>query len=215
MGGGLFFAWYLLSKRGGKSSGVSSALSNDIVTVTKLQIALLAEARDIQSQLSDLSLQADLDTPEGLSEFLQETALSLLRNPQYWSHAQSSSQAVPSRDEAGRMFEKFSIAERRKFGVETLSRTNGRVRSQSVEIDPDIEPAEYIVVTLLVGTEDDRPLFDPIYSAEDLKQALETLAAIPPNALSIFELLWSPQTSTDSLSYDELLTEYTELVPLG
>lgn len=215
MGGGLFFAWYLLSKRDGKSSGASSELSNDIVTVTKLQIALLAEARDIQSQLTDLSLQADLDTPEGLSEFLQETVLALLRHPEYWSHAQSSSQAVPSRDEAGRMFETFSIAERRKFGVETLSRTNGRVRSQSVEIDPDIEPAEYIVVTLLVGTEDDRPLFNPIYSAEDLKQALETLAAIPPNALSIFELLWSPQTSTDSLSYDELLTEYTELVPLG
>jgi uncharacterized membrane protein len=215
VGGGLFFAWYLLSKRGGKSSGTSSELSNDTVTVTKLQIALLAEARDIQSQLSDLSLQADLDTPEGLSEFLQETALSLLRNPQYWSHGQSSSQAVASRDEAGRMFEKLSIAERSKFAVETFSRTNGHVRSPSVEIDPDIEPAEYIVVTLLVGTEDDRPLFDPIYSAEDLKQALETLAAIPANALSIFELLWSPQTSTDSLSYDELLTEYTELLPLG
>jgi uncharacterized membrane protein len=99
--------------------------------------------------------------------------------------------------------------------VETFSRVNDRVRDRSVEIDPDVEPAEYIVVTLLVGTEDDRPLFDPIYSVEDLKQALGILAAIPPNSLAIFELLWSPQVSTDSLSYDELLTEYAELLPLG
>jgi uncharacterized membrane protein len=183
--------------------------------VTKLQVALLAEARDIQSQLTDLSLQADLDTPEGLSEFLQETALSLLRKPEYWSHAQSSSEAVASRDEATRIFEQLSIAERSKFGVETLSRTNGRVRSRSIEIDPNIEPSEYIVVTLLVGTEDDRSLFNRIYSAEDLKEGLEKLAAIPPNSLAIFELLWSPQTSTDSISYDELLTEYAELIPLG
>jgi uncharacterized membrane protein len=215
-GGGLFFVWYLLSKRSQKSSfGGSSELTNDTVTVTKLQVALLAEARDIQLELTDLSVQADLDTPSGLSEFLQETALALLRKPEYWSYGQSSSEAVASRDEAGRMFEQLSISERSKFSVETFSRVNDHTRSRTVEIDPEIEPAEYIVVTLLVGTEDDRSLFDLIYSAEDLKQALETLAAIPPNSLSIFELLWSPQVSTDSLSYDELLTEYAELVPLG
>jgi uncharacterized membrane protein len=215
VGGGLFLVWYLLSKRGGRSSVSSSALSNDTVTVTKLQIALLAEARDLQLQLTDLSIQADLDTPEGLSEFLQETAIALLRKPEYWSYVQSSSQTVKSRDEATRMFEQLSISERRKYGVETLSRTNGRVRERSISVDPDRKPAEYIVVTLLVGSEDDRSLFDPIYSAGDLKQALEKLAAIPPNYLTVFELLWSPQSSTDSLGYDQLLTEYAELMPLG
>ncbi len=176
---------------------------------------MLAEARDIQLQLTELSTTADLDTPEGLSEFLQETVLSLLRKPEYWSYGQSSSETVASREEAGQMFEQMSIAERSKFGVETFSRVNDRARSGSISIEPDIEPAEYIVVTLLVGAEDDRPLFDPVYSTEDLKQALERLATIPPNSLAIFELLWSPQVSTDSLSSEELLTKYAELVPLG
>ncbi|RMG06582.1 MAG: DUF1517 domain-containing protein [Cyanobacteria bacterium J055] len=217
VGVGVFLLWYLLSQRGKRSAAPGSAaeLANDTVTVTQLQVALLAEARDIQAELTDLGLEADLDTPEGLSEFLQETALALLRKPEYWSHVRSVSQTVGNREAAKRLFEQISIAERSKFGVESFSRVNDRVRDRSISVSPDRDPAEYIVVTLLVATEDDRPLFDPVYSAEDLKHALETLAAIPPSYLAVFELLWSPQVSTDSLSYDELLTQYADMMPIG
>lgn len=216
-GVGVFLLWYLLCQRGKKSAAPGSAaeLTNDTVTVMQLQVALLAEARDLQVELSDLGLEADLDTPEGLSEFLQETALALLRKPEYWSYVRSVSQTVSSREAAKRMFEQMSISERSKFGVESFSRVHDRVRDRSISVDAGREPAEYIVVTLLVGTEDDRPLFDPVYSAEDLKHALETLAAIPPSYLAVFELLWSPQVSTDSLSYDELLTQYADMMPIG
>jgi len=50
-----------------------------------------------------------------------------------------------------------------------------------------------------------------VKSRQDLETALETIAAIPSSQLLIFELLWSPQVQGDSLSYDELLTEYTDM----
>ena len=68
------------------------------------------------------------------------------------------------------------------------------------------------MVTLLIGTENDRPLFGDVYSAKELKQALEQIAATPPEYLTVFELLWTPQSETESLTYDELLTEYTKLM---
>lgn len=41
------------------------------------------------------------------------------------------------------------------------------------------------------------------------------MASIRSDYLMVFELLWSPQTETDSLTYDELLTEYTEMVQIA
>jgi uncharacterized membrane protein len=76
------------------------------------------------------------------------------------------------------------------------------------------EPGSYIVVTLLIGTESDRPLFGNIYSTSELKQVLERVAATPPEYLSKFELLWTPQVETESLTYDEMLTEYTNMMQL-
>jgi uncharacterized membrane protein len=67
----------------------------------------------------------------------------------------------------------------------------------------------------LVGTEDDKPLFDEIHSPQDLETALKQIAATTPDYLLIFELLWSPQDPSDSLTYDELLTEYTEMLQIA
>jgi hypothetical protein len=135
------------------TASVKNELENDTVTVSKVQVALLAQARSIQSQLSSLTLNADTQTSAGLA-----------RNP----------------------------------------------------ILPDsTESADYIVVTLLVGTAYDKPLFGEIRTTESLQQALEQMAAIPSEHLLVFELLWSPQAETDSLTYDELLTEYTDMISIA
>ncbi len=214
IGGGVAIAWYLLAKNN-STQGTAKELENDIVTVTKLQIALLANARDLPSQLRNLSYNADLETPEGRVEFLQEVALSLLRYPEYWSHAFSSSQTVKSLAQAEQVFEQLSIAERSKFSAETFSHVHGQVRERStVAVDDDNQPAAYIVVTLLIGTEDDRPLFGSIHSTAELQQALQRVAAITQDYLLVVELLWTPQKDTDVLSYDQLLTGYADLVQL-
>jgi len=71
------------------------------------------------------------------------------------------------------------------------------------------------VVTLLIGTEDDQPLFDTVYSPEDLETALKKVAATTPEYLLVFELLWCPQDASDSLTYEELLTEYTDMLQIA
>lgn len=210
-GGAIAAIWLIRSKR---ATTPVSELENDIVTVTKLQVSLLASARDIQSHLTDLSLSAELDTPEGLTEFLQESALSLLRHPEYWTHVQTHSETVKSREEAGQVFERLSIQERSKFSAETFSNVGGKIRQNQSRPQSEGDPASYLVVTLLLGTEDDHPLFGPLHSAEELRSALQQVAAITPDYLLVFELLWSPQEATDSLSYDDLLTQYSDLVQI-
>jgi uncharacterized membrane protein len=202
-----------MSKRGA-GAAPANELDNDVVTVSKLQVALLASARQIQQQLNETSLSADLETPEGRCEFLQETALGLLRHPEYWVRAQAVSETVENRDKAGQRFQELSIEERSKFSAETFANVGGQVKYREALPDAGDELASYIVVTLLVGTEDDRPLFDQVYSDEELKAALQRAAAITPEYLLVLEVLWSPQEDTDVLTEEQLLTLYGDLVQI-
>ena len=190
-------------------------LENDIVTVSKLQVALRSSARSLQSELSELTLEADTETTKGLKELLEASALALLRNSENWTHILGSSQTISSREEAETVFNRLSIEERSKFSAETLTNVDGKIRQRSlVEPTPDEELAAYIVVTLLIGTADDRPLFAPIDSAQAMQEALKKVASVQSDYLMVFELLWSPQVETDSLTEAELATEYADLVAL-
>lgn len=190
-------------------------LDNNIVTVSKIQIGLLSQAHAVQKQLTDLSLQIDTSTPEGLTELMQESVLALLRTPENWTHVSTSSKTVKSREEAEKLFNQISIEERTKFSAETLTNVKGKIRQLPQDIKPEQEPGTYIVVTLLIGTENDRPMFGNVYSSQDLKQALEKIAATPPEYLSVFELLWTPQSETESLTYDEMLSEYANMMQIA
>lgn len=194
-----------------KSSKREREIDNKIVTVSQIQVALLAQARSIQSQLSAISLSIDPNTSEGLSQLLQESALALLRSPENWQYVLTSSQKC-DRDRAEAIFNQLSIQQRSKFSAETLVNVAGRLSKQEPVASSDA--AEYIVVTLLIGTAHDKPLFDTVRTIEALKQALETIAAIDPEYLLKFELLWTPQAETDSMTYVELLSEYADMVPL-
>jgi uncharacterized membrane protein len=198
---------------GGSNGG--NELSNDIVTVTQVQVALLAQARYIQESLTQLSSDADLSDSTGLSNFLRETVLALLRSPENWSHAKLNSQTVRGRAQASQLFEQLSIQERSKLTAETLVNVEGKVRRQAIKVQENADPASYIVVTLLVGTADDRPLGQPIHSAEELTEVLKRLGGIAPSYLMIYELIWSPQDASDSLSRDQLLAHYPDLVQIA
>jgi uncharacterized membrane protein len=202
-------------ENGNAFSSESDELDNDLVTVSQVQVALLAQTKGLQSQLSELTRQADTSTPEGLLELLQESALLLLRNPENWSHVLASSQSV-SMDKAEQLFNQLSLQKRSNFTAETLTNVGGTIKQKEAVI-PGLEedPAAYIVVTLLVGTAHDQPLFEKVRSPEALKDALEKVASVPSDYLLKFELLWSPQVEEDSLTYDELLTEYTDMVQIA
>jgi uncharacterized membrane protein len=197
-----------------KSSGAGEA-DNDTVTITQLQVGLLAQDRDIQDRLSELTLEADMNTPEGRSEMLKETVLALLRSPENWSHVRSHSQVAKSREVAGEIFGQISMTERSKVESETLVNVGGKVRQKALKQAEDFDPGSYIIVTLLVGTENDQPLFAPVHTTDDLKAALQTLGAISTDYLLTLELLWNPQDSRESLTYDEMLEVYPELGTIG
>ncbi|GAP96764.1 DUF1517 domain-containing protein [Leptolyngbya sp. NIES-2104] len=212
IGGVGFFVWYLLKM--GKSNKGQKELDNDVVTVTKVQVGLLAEGRAIQPQLAEIVQQAETETIEGLHAQLQEAALALLRMPENWSHVQASSETVKTRDEAEKRFNQLSIAERTKYTTETLTNANGKLVQKEFELDPDKEPASYIVVTLIVGTADDQPLFSEIRTTEALKDVLHQLSSLNFEYLMRFELQWTPQVEGDSLTYDEMLLEYPEMLQI-
>jgi uncharacterized membrane protein len=193
----------------------NNELDNDIVTVSKLQVALQSSALSLQSELSELTLEADTETTQGLRKLLEEAALVLLRNADNWTHVLGSSQTIDRREEAETVFNRLSIEERSKFSAETLTNVDGKIRQKEVvESDRNQGTTAYIVVTLLIGTADDRPLFGQIDSAQAMQEALKNVAAMRSDYLMVFELLWSPQVETDTLTEAELATEYADLVPI-
>ncbi len=211
IGGAGFFVWYLLKT--GKKTG-RGELENDIVTVTKVQVGLLAEGRAIQPQLAAIVEEADTETTEGLFAELQEAVLALLRMPENWSHVRASSETVKTREQAEKVFNQLSIAERSKYTTETLTNSSGKLTRKDFELDPNKDPASYIVVTLLVGTADDKPLFSEIRTTEALKTVLTQLSSLNSDYLMRFELQWTPQIDGDRLTYDEMLMEYPEMLQI-
>ncbi|MBW4482452.1 MAG: DUF1517 domain-containing protein [Tildeniella torsiva UHER 1998/13D] len=199
---------------GPAAAGSQSELLNDIVTVSRLQVALLAGARELQRDLDRIAVSADLTTSAGLAAQLRETVLALLRHPDYWTHVRAESQTVSGRERAAELFDRLSIQERSKFTVETLVNVGGEVQRRAMPSGPSEDAASHIVVTLLLGTADDRPLFKTVNSTADLRSVLQRLGSISPAYLLVYELLWTPQDPSDSLSADELVANYPDLVTL-
>ncbi|MEL7409507.1 MAG: DUF1517 domain-containing protein, partial [Cyanobacteria bacterium J06558_2] len=87
-GGGLFsillflaLAGYLvrsLQHAGGSLNPASGASPTAAVAVAKVQVGLLANARELQPELNRLALAADTKSAEGRADVLQEAALALL-----------------------------------------------------------------------------------------------------------------------------------------
>ena len=188
---------------------------NDQVTVSKIQVAVYAHTPNIQEDLSDLSLRIDTGEDEGLFELMQESALILLRNSEYWTHVLNVSESAHI-DNAEQIFQKYSITERSKFTQETISNVEGNVKEKALNLTDEekYDIASYVVITLIIGTAHDRPLWDKIATIDELQEALQKIASIREDYLMVFELLWSPQSSEDSLTNDELLLEYTDMISL-
>lgn len=191
-----------------------NTLDNDIVTVSKIQIALDAGTPTLQAELTELSLNADTETPEGLWELLQSVIQILLSNTEYWTHVLASSQTVSTREEGENLFDKLSLNERSKFSVETLTNIEGKISQNQTNIEPVEGVPAYIVVTLLLGTADDQPLFTTIHSIQTLTEVLHQIQLISAECLMVFELLWSPQSASDSLTKEEMMTKYSDMIPI-
>lgn len=185
--------------------------------VTKVQVGLLAVARELKARLDAIAEGADTSTSEGLHALLQEVVLALLRNPQYCAYSAGGKKAAASARDLERSFNAASLAERSKFSEETLVnvRGGGGVRRSKLRAaereDAERRPDELIVVTLLVATRGGLKLPQRIDSVDALRGALRALGGLRAEQVLGVEVIWTPQAAGDSFSRDELISDYPEM----
>jgi uncharacterized membrane protein len=192
--------------------------SNPKISVGRVQVGLLEGARGLQKELDELGLSADTGSAQGRAQVLQEATLALLRHPEYWVYGAAQSQQT-ALESAEAKFNQLALAERSKFTAETLSNVNNQLREGSSQvtlpgsggsITETGAPGEYIVVTLVVGTQGKLEL-PTINSSDDLRQALRQMGSISSDRLLAVEILWTPQAEGDTLTSDDLMAEYPDL----
>jgi len=195
------------------------------VSVAKVQVGLLANARSLQQELDQIARRADTETAAGRAKVLQETTLALLRHPEYWVYGAAESQERLPLEQAEGRFNQLALSERSKFAAETLSKVDNRLQESELRdrlegmIDTSEaslaeqvrrEPGEYIVVTLLAGAAGQLKL-PKVNDADGLREALSAVGGLGGDRLLAFEVLWTPQAAGDTLSADDILAEYPHL----
>ena len=219
----IFFAVANFLVQSFRRSGVAGendvpGYSNPKISVGQVQVGLLAEARGLQKELNELGLAADTGSATGRAQVLQESTLALLRHPEYWVYGAAQSQQT-ALEAAEAKFNQLALAQRSKFTAETLSNVNNQLREASTksslpgnggQLLETTAPSEYIVVTIVVGTEGKLEL-PKINSSNDLSQALRQIGAISSDRLLAVEILWTPQAEGDTLTSDDLMASYPDL----
>lgn len=201
----------------GDEYGYGGAVVNPKVTVARLQLGLLADARDLQADLNRVAQTANTGSSGGLTQVLQEATLSMLRHPEYWIYADSSASQTRL-DSAEVEFNRLALIERSKFSEESVSNVNSQLKSASSSAIATVDaatalaeaPGEYIVATLIVATQGKLQL-PQIQSSEDVRRALSQMGAVSSDELLALEVLWTPQAEGETLSSDEILAAYPNL----
>lgn len=229
-GGGLFSLFIMLAIAGflvrtirsvtsGEGDGYGGGyVATPKLSVAKVQVGLLAEARTLQDDLNRIARSADTSSSAGLAQVLQETTLSLLRHPEYWVYGAAESNQARL-DAAEAEFNRMALAERSKFTEETLSNVNNQLRQAEAKGElaktasgelAASQPGEYIVATLIVGAEGDLKL-PKVTSSNDLRQAISQIGSVSGDRLLALEVLWTPQADGDTLSHDDVVMNYPKL----
>ena len=194
------------------NSIVSQSANSSTVSLIQFQIGLLASAKDIQVKLRDLASSSNTSTTSGLQRVLQDTTLSLLRKPELWVYSNIETGSVPF-SSAESTFNRISITERSKLKAEITSNYSGQISSStSHESNPGESDStnECIVITILVATKKDLKLKNSSNS-ELITDALRILGSISSNDLIALEVIWQPEGEGETLTEEELITQYPNL----
>jgi uncharacterized membrane protein len=196
------------SGRGGELVG--GGRPDGPVTISQVQVGLLATARDLQTDLRRLAGSSDTSRSAGLQLLLQETTLALLRHPDLWVYANGEVGQVPFAS-AEATFNRLSMAERSKLQREVTSNVGGqRYSDANVAAGDSDASSDFIAVTLLVASRN-RINFKGASSADQLRESLQQLGAVGADNLLAIEVIWQPEGAGEVLSTEELLTAYPQL----
>lgn len=194
----------------GYPAGYYGSVKQSKVNVAKVRVALLASARDIQEDLERLAQDGDTESNEGLTTILQETALSLMRHPDLVAYA-SSDFYSGSESDMESLYGRLTMEERSKITDEALTNIAGK--HSSAHLGSISSANEYILVSLLVAYGSGR-VIGKVNNVDTLKESLVALGSILPERLMALEIIWQPEGEGEVLSKDELLTLYSDLVPM-
>jgi uncharacterized membrane protein len=230
-GGGMFsllitlaIAGYLFRTFQNTFGSDAGSEENPGISVAKVQVGLMAQARNLQLDLDRIAFNADGNTESGRAKILQEVSLTLLRHPEYWVYG-SVSTDTPKLSGAEAVFNRLTMAERSKFSEETLSNINGQVKKPTLagtapgsaltpqspaELLAMNADAEYVVVTLLVATTAKLQL-PKINGENDMKQALQQIGSLAASGLLAIEVVWTPQADGDCLTSDDIMASYPDM----
>ncbi len=224
-GGGLFGFLILMaivgtitnSIRRGSSQSLASRTNstNNLtgpVTMIQLQIGLLAAAKELQEDLRILATSSNTNTPAGLQKVLQESTLSLLRQPHLWVYANLESGSVPF-NSAETTFNRLSITERSKLKAELTSNVSGQIFSEKnleAKVGEASPTNEYIAVTILVASRT-RLVLNEIATNDQLNENLRILGSISSEDLMALEIIWQPEGQGEVLSNEDLVLAYPNL----
>jgi uncharacterized membrane protein len=206
----------LNNQNGGSSEYIGSGSSSrgrvdsgERLSVAKVQVGLLGTARDLQKDLERIASKADTSSSRGLHYVLQETVLSLMRNPNYCVYGFAKSGVENSADEAESRFNKLSLEERGKFEKETRVNVSGRTGTSSLNVKKTLTTPvnELIVVTILVAVEG-RVKLPKVTGRNQLIEALTTLGAVPAADVLAVEVLWTPEEEDDYFTQEDLANDY-------
>ena len=187
---------------GGRSDGP--------VAIAQLQLGLLASARAVQEDLRRLAASADTSSSSGLQQVLQETTLSLLRQPELWVYANAEVGQVPFAS-AESTFNRLSMQERSKLRRELTANVGGRRSTDSSgAVGASDATSDFIAVTLLVASRSRLPL-KGADTADNLRDSLQRLGAVSSDELLALEVIWQPEGAGEVLSSEELITAYPDL----
>ena len=182
------------------------------VSIAQVQVGLLPSAKQLQDDLRRMAATADTGTTAGLQRVLQETTLSLLRNPELWVYANAEAAQVPFTSAEG-TFNRLSMQERSKLRKEITTNVSGR-RSQdslsgTLQGSSDAT-SDFIAVTVLVATRHSLAVKEA-HTAEALRESLQQLGSIGDDDLLALEVIWQPEGAGEVLTTEELLTAYPQL----
>ena len=131
----------------GGGEEVTGYSSNPKISVTRLQVGLLAQARELQTELNKLAETADTESSQGRAQVLQEASLALLRHPEYWVYAGGGTTQARL-NSAETEFNRLSLAERSKFSEETLSNVNNQLKAALAQTE-EVETSTDLITQLL------------------------------------------------------------------
>jgi uncharacterized membrane protein len=195
---------------GGGRGDLVSGRPDGPVSISQVQVGLLASARELQADLRRLAGSADTSHAAGLQAILQETTLALLRHPDLWVYANGEVGQVPFAS-AESTFNRLSMAERSKLQRELITNVAGKRSSDSSVASGDSDASsDFIAVTLLVASRS-RLNLKGASSADQLRESLQQLGAVGADDLLAIEVIWQPEGAGEVLSTEELLTAYPQL----